>query len=102
MSEKFSIAYQKIKAFFAESLTAENTDAITALQKELDTMQVEMDQEEKSHLSTKNKLVEYVKNTQFKVDDTPSIIEDDTPKSMKEAEDLALKMLLENRKKENK
>ena len=102
MSQKFTSAYQKIKAFFAESLNAENTEQITALTQELETMNQEMDQEEKNHQATKNKMVDYVKNTQFKVDSTiPSDI-DDSPKSLNEAKDIALKELINNRKKENK
>lgn len=100
MSQKFTSAYQKIKSFFADSLNAENTEQITALQQELDNMNQEMDQEEKNHQATKNKLVDYVKNTQFKVDSNiPSEI-DDSPKSMKEAQEIAMKNLINNRKKE--
>lgn len=100
MNQKFTSAYQKIKAFFADSLNAENTEQITALQQELDNMNQEMDQEEKNHQATKNKLVDYVKNTQFKVDSNISSDIDDNPKSMKEAQDIAMKNLINNRKKE--
>ena len=102
MNQKFTSAYQKIKVFFAESLNAENTEQITALTQELENMNQEMDQEEKNHQATKNKLVDYVKNTQFKVDSNISSDIDDSPKSLNDAKEIALKELINNRKKENK
>ena len=97
--EKFNSAYEKLKAFLAESLTAENTDKITALSTELDTMKSEMDKEEKDHRETKNKLVDYVKNTSFAPNKKDDPV-DDSPKTLAEAKEFAMKQLLENRKKE--
>ena len=97
-NEKFKNAYDKIKSFLASSLTAENTDEITKLSKDLDDMQDAMEKEEQDHLATKDKLVDYVKSTSFSKKTPDDIPEDDSPKSMEEAEEIALKQLLDNRK----
>ena len=97
-NEKFKNAYDKIKSFLASSLTAENTDEITKLSNDLDAMQEAMEKEEQDHLATKDKLVDYVKSTSFSKQPSKDIPEDDSPKSMEEAEEIALKQLLDNRK----
>lgn len=97
--DKFNNAYEKLKAFLADSLNGDNTDKITSLSKDLEEMKSEMEREEKDHKETKNKLVDYVKNTSFK-QDSPSDPVDESPKSLKEAQEIAMKQLLENRKKE--
>ena len=97
-NEKFKSAYEKIKGYLGKSLTAENTDEITELGKDLDLMKESMEKEEKDHTETKNKLVDYVKSTSFKADDKPDDIVDDSPKTMGEAEEIAMKKLLEIRK----
>ena len=97
-NEKFKNAYDKIKSFLASSLTAENTDEITKLSNDLDAMQEAMEKEEQDHLATKDKLVDYVKSTSFSKKTPDDIPEDDSPKSMEEAEEIALKQLLDNRK----
>lgn len=97
-NEKFKNAYDKIKSFLASSLTAENTDEITKLSNDLDAMQDAMEKEEQDHLATKDKLVDYVKSTSFSKKTPDDIPEDDSPKSMEEAEEIALKQLLDNRK----
>ena len=101
-NEKFKSAYEKIKGYLGKSLTAENTDEITDLSKELDTMKESMEKEEKDHTETKNKLVDYVKSTSFKVDEKTEDPLDDSPKTMREAEEIAMKKLLDNRKKKDK
>lgn len=98
-NEKFKNAYDKIKSFLASSLTAENTDEITKLSNDLDAMQEAMEKEEQDHLATKDKLVDYVKSTSFSKKTPDDIPEDDSPKSMEEAEEIALKQLLDNRNK---
>ena len=97
-NEKFKSAYEKIKGYLGKSLTAENTDEITDLSKDLEVMKESMEKEEKEHTDTKNKLVDYVKSTSFKADDKSDDPVDDSPKTMGEAEEVAMKKLLEKRK----
>ena len=101
-SKEFKSAYEKIKSYLGKSLTAENTEEITDLSKELDIMNESMEKEEKDHTATKNKLVDYVKSTSFKVDEKSTDPIDDSPKTMAEAEKIAMEKLLENRKKKEK
>ena len=102
MSKEFKSAFERVKAYLGKSLTADNTDEITGLSNDLETMNQEMEKEESEHAKTKNKLVDFVRNTTFKADpSTPADPIDDTPKSIDEASDLALKQILKNRK-ENK
>ena len=98
-NEQFKSAYEKVKSYLAKSLTAENTDEVTSLAKDLDAMKDSMEKEESDHLDTKNKLVDFVKNTSFKStpEDNPDPV-DDSPKTLKEAEEIAMKKLLDNRK----
>lgn len=98
--DKFNSAYEKLKAFLADSLNGDNTDKITSLSKDLEEMKTEMEREEKDHRETKNKLVDYVKNTSFKQENSSIDPVDESPKSLKEAQEIAMKQLLENRKKE--
>lgn len=102
MTKTFQSAYEKLKAFLSDSLTAENTDKVTSLSSELEVMKNEMDKEEKDHRETKNKLVDYVKSTSFKQDSTKVDPIDDEPKTFAEAQKIAMDKLMENRKKENK
>lgn len=99
-NQEFKSAYERVKSYLAKSLTADNTEEITNLGKDLDTMQQSMEKEEQDHTATKNKLVDYVKSTSFKVDDNnPTDPLDDSPKTMAEAEKIAMNKILENRKK---
>lgn len=101
MSAKFNSAYEKLKSFLADSLTAENTDKITSLSSELEDMKQEMDKEELDHRETKNKLVDYVKNTSFKQESKIDPV-DDTPKSFEDAKRIAMENLIKNRKENQK
>ena len=96
--QEFKSAYERIKSYLAKSLTAENTEEITELSKDLDTLQDFMVKEEEDHVKTKDKLVDYVKNTAFKKDDTVDEPVDDSPKTLEEAEKIALKKLMDSRK----
>lgn len=97
-NEKFKTAFEKVKSYLASSLTADNTEEVTKISQELDVMNQAMEQEESDHLKTKDKLVDYVKSTSFKTDKLDDPVPDDSPKTMKEAEDIAMKELLKNRK----
>lgn len=100
--QEFKSAYERIKSYLAKSVTAENTEEITELSKDLDTLQDSMVKEEEEHTKTKDKLVDYVKNTAFKKETVEDDPEDDSPKTMEEAEKIALKKLMDSRKKNNK
>ena len=96
--QEFKSAYERIKSYLAKSITAENTEEITGLSKDLDTLQDSMVKEEEEHTKTKDKLVDYVKNTAFKKETIEDDPEDDSPKTMEEAEKIALKKLMDSRK----
>ena len=46
-SKEFKSAYEKIKSYLGKSLTAENTEEITDLSKELDTMNESMEKKKR-------------------------------------------------------
>ena len=63
---KFTDTIMKLKDGLKELLTAENTEAITSLDKELDTLVETHETSEKQLQEVKDKLVDVVKNTSFK------------------------------------
>ena len=101
-NREFQTAYEKIKSYLGKSVTAENTDEITELAKDLDKMKESMESEEKDHTATKNKLVDYVKSTSFSVETKEDDPIDDAPKTMAQAQEIALKKILDKRKEKEK
>ena len=98
---KFDEAYNNIKAYLSKELTKENTEAITALGKDLDTIKSEFVLEVQEHQKTKNKLVDFVMNSGSSKDYSQNDIGDDTPKSLDDAFNIAKDNMLKARK-ENK
>lgn len=69
---KFDDSMAKIKALFKENLTADNTEQITAMDKEVDIMQEEFNKLKEDYSKLQDKYVDIVKNTAFKDVDSNS------------------------------
>lgn len=69
---KFDDSMAKIKALFKENLTADNTEQITAMDKEVDNMHEEFNKLKEDYSKLQDKYVDLVKNTAFKDVDSNS------------------------------
>ena len=75
----------QLKGLLNENSSQEQINAITSLDKQLDSLNEVYDQKEKEVNSLKDNLIDMVKNTSFKVDNSSnSDIIDQNPKSMDE------------------
>ena len=82
---------QKIKDGLKELLTADNTEQITSLDKELDKVLDESKQKDSEIKSLKDKVVDIVKSTSFKSATNPS--DDDIAPEHKELDDVLMEEL---------
>ena len=73
----------QLKGLLTENSSQEQINAITSLDKQLDALNEVYDQKEKENNSLKDNLIDMVKNTSFKVDNSSnSEFIDQNPKSM--------------------
>ena len=89
-----------LKAYLKDNLKDDNVELITKIDKELDSLSDEHSKTEKDLSSTKDKLIDVVKNTSFKDDNVKETPEDKTndPMDIDEALRESIKEIEDNRK----
>lgn len=100
-NNKYSEILARTKALLKESLNDTNLDLITSLDKALDELSDAHKLTEEDLSSTKDKLIEVVKNTSFKDDSTPFKPVDQTqeePMSLDDALASAIEETMNQRK----
>ena len=99
----FKEIINSVKDLLKEHLTADNTEFISKVDKELDNLSTTHEETEKELSSVKDKLVDVVKNTSFKKEDSQEEDVSDTKGAMSldEAIESSLKEI-QNQRKENK
>ena len=89
-----------LKGYLKDNLKDDNVEMITRIDKELDSLSDEHSKTEKDLSSTKDKLIDVVKNTSFKDDNAKDTPEDDTdaPMDIDTALSESIKEIEDNRK----